>query len=131
MSIAKKQKEALRVLVVDDDEDFSSAVGELVKFHGCEVLVVHSGPEALAALNSFHPNLILLDIGMQGMDGYETARRIREQAEYSQLKLVALTGWGRQEDLMRSEQAGFDFHLVKPNGLMKLKEILCSGTLPD
>ncbi|HEU5116614.1 MAG TPA: response regulator, partial [Isosphaeraceae bacterium] len=79
-----------------------------------EVKVVHDGHSALETAPEFRPEMILLDIGMPGMDGYETARRLRERPECRQIRIVALTGWGQIRDRERTEEAGFDQHLVKP-----------------
>jgi CheY-like chemotaxis protein len=86
----------------------------LLKFMGNETQTAHDGLAALDAATAFHPDVILLDIGMPKLNGYAAARRIREEAWGKNVVLVALTGWGQEDDRRRSEQAGFDFHLVKP-----------------
>jgi two-component system, sensor histidine kinase len=115
-----------RVLVVDDNRDAAVTLGELLGFLGAEVLVVHDGPAAIAAVSSYRPNVVLLDIGMPGMDGYEVARRIREQPEGRSLMLIALTGWGQEEDRRLASQAGFDHHLLKPADVSALKSLFMS-----
>jgi CheY-like chemotaxis protein len=91
---------------------------------GADVQVVFSGEEALNALAACRPDLVLLDIGMPGMNGHEVARRIRQRPEFHDLTLVALTGWGQQEDRWRSREAGFDHHLIKPAGVAALKSLI-------
>ena len=113
-----------RVLVVDDNCDAAVTLGLLLKMLGVEVRVVHSGAEALESLDSFRPRVVLLDIGMPGMDGYEVARRIREQPGLGEVTLIALTGWGQEEDRDRSRAAGFDHHLIKPADIRALEALL-------
>ncbi|HYH42440.1 MAG TPA: PAS domain S-box protein [Burkholderiales bacterium] len=103
-----------RILVVDDNVDAAAMVAELLKKHGHEVLAVHDGMEALQAFDGFRPDFVLLDIGMPGMNGLELARRLRERNRDPRPFIVALTGWGQPEDELRSREAGFDLHLVKP-----------------
>ena len=128
---AKPEKVALppkglRVLVVDDNHDAAEVLSMLLESIGVNVQTVNSGPAALAALPGYQPNVILMDIGMPGMNGYEVARRIREQPQYNDIKMVALTGWGQEEDRRQSEDAGFDHHLTKPVDFKLLKELIAS-----
>ncbi|MGD9647335.1 MAG: PAS domain S-box protein [Pirellulales bacterium] len=113
-----------RVLVVDDNSDSATSLGMLLKILGMEVQVAHDGPTALASIESYRPNFILLDIGMPGMDGYEVARRIRERREFDDIVLIALTGWGQAGDRQRSRAAGFQHHLVKPADIAALRSLL-------
>jgi CheY-like chemotaxis protein/two-component sensor histidine kinase len=115
-----------RVLVVDDNTDAAESLGILLKLLGADVRIVNNGPDALAALPVHQPAVVLLDIGMRGMDGYEVARRIRQQPEYRDLTLIALTGWGQDEDRRKSQAAGFDYHLIKPADLVMLQTLLVS-----
>jgi CheY-like chemotaxis protein len=115
-----------RVLVVDDNKDAAESLGMLLKLLGAEVHVAYSGPEALEALTSYKPAVVLLDIGMPGMDGHEVARRIRQQPEFRDVTLIALTGWGQDEDRRRSRTAGFDYHLIKPPDVSALQTLLIS-----
>lgn len=115
-----------RVLVVDDNRDSALTMGLLLEVLGLEAHVVHSGLEAISALESFRPQIALLDIGMPEMDGYELARRIRQQPEWQHLQLIALTGWGQEEDRRRATQMGFDHHLTKPADLGVLESLLMS-----
>ena len=112
-----------RVLVVDDNYDAAASLAMLLKLMGHEVETAHDGLEAVAKAKTFRANVILLDIGMPRLNGYEAARQIRAQGKKG-LKLVALTGWGQQEDRRRSEEAGFDAHLVKPVDLTVLTKLL-------
>jgi CheY-like chemotaxis protein len=86
----------------------------LLQSIGVNVKAVDSGPAALAAIPDYRPNVILMDIGMPGMDGNEVARRIRQQPKFNDIKLIALTGWGQEKDRQRSKESGFDHHLTKP-----------------
>ncbi|MGH8665665.1 MAG: PAS domain S-box protein [Burkholderiales bacterium] len=115
-----------RVLVVDDNRDAASSLGMLLEVLGAEVSVVHSGPDALEAFARFAPSLVLLDIGMPEMDGYEVARRIRSLFPESRASIVALTGWGQEEDRRRAGAAGFDHHLTKPADIEDLQRLLAS-----
>jgi signal transduction histidine kinase/CheY-like chemotaxis protein len=112
-----------RVLVVDDNHDAGDMLGMLLTSLHATVRTVHSGPEALEIIDEFAPEVVLLDIGMPFMDGYEVARRIRSRLG-KRVRLIALTGWGQEEDIRRAERAGFDHHLVKPPDLEKLGQLL-------
>jgi PAS domain S-box-containing protein len=113
-----------RVLVVDDNRDAAESMGILLKLLGADVHVAYSGAEALEALPTYRPEVVLLDIGMPGMDGHEVARRIRQQPEFQKVTLIALTGWGQDEDRRRSQTAGFDYHLIKPADVDALQALL-------
>ena len=115
-----------RVLVVDDNHDAADSLGVLLEFLGAEVKVVHDGHAALEAMKSFQPAVVLLDLGMPGMNGLEVARRMREDPQTQAMTLVALTGWGQREDRRRTREAGFDYHLVKPADVGTLQSILSS-----
>jgi signal transduction histidine kinase len=103
-----------RVLVVDDNEDAAASLAEALVDLGHQVEVAHDGPAALAKLETFAPDIALLDIGLPLMDGYELARRIRHEPQLSKIRLVSITGYGQQSDRVRAREAGFDVHLVKP-----------------
>ena len=103
-----------RVLVVDDNRDAAESLGMLLEMENCKVSVAFDGLQALEALDTFKPDIALLDIGMPGMDGYELARRIRATQRGRNMVLVALTGWGQADDKKRAAEAGFDEHLTKP-----------------
>jgi PAS domain S-box-containing protein len=115
-----------RVLVVDDNIDTANTLNLLLRSLGHETRVANDGPAALAAAEDFHPDVVLLDIGMSGMNGYEVARRLRSRKE-GRLKIVAITGWGAEADRARSTDAGFDVHLVKPVDEVELRQILMNG----
>jgi PAS domain S-box-containing protein len=103
-----------RILVADDNPDAADSLAVLLRLMGHEVRTAHDGLEAVAGVAAFQPDLILLDIGMPKLNGYDACRRIREQPEAGAAVIVALTGWGQDEDRRRSREAGFDGHLVKP-----------------
>jgi PAS domain S-box-containing protein len=113
-----------RVLVVDDNVDSAESLAMLLKVNGHEVRVAYDGPAALLEAAAFMPEVVLLDIGLPGMSGYEVARKLRELPEAKGALLVAQTGWGQAEDRRRSKEAGFDHHLVKPVDVPKLLELL-------
>ena len=114
----------LRVLVVDDCPDNRECLALLLLASGHEVVFACDGPSALEAGRSFGPHVVLLDIALPGMDGWEVGRRLRERQGDRAVLLVALTGHGRQEDKVRSRQAGFDAHLVKPADVEELLGLL-------
>ncbi len=103
-----------RLLIVDDNMDAANSLAMLLKLQGHEVRVAHNGPAALEITKGYTPDVVFLDIGMPGMDGYEVARQMRQQPGLEYVVLAALTGWGQKEDLRRTAEAGFDHHLVKP-----------------
>jgi CheY-like chemotaxis protein/anti-sigma regulatory factor (Ser/Thr protein kinase) len=115
---------AWRILVVDDNEDAAETLAAVLLMSGHTTKTCHSGPAALEALASFGPEIVLLDIGLPGMDGYEVARRIRGMPEGADLLLVAITGWGGESDRKRTQQAGFDEHLTKPVEFERLESVL-------
>jgi len=113
-----------RVLVVDDNRDSAESMAMVLAMLGHETRAVHDGRQALEVAETFQPDVILLDIGMPGMNGYDTCRRIRAQPWASRMMLVAMTGWGHEDDRKRSQEAGFDHHLTKPVELESLKQLL-------
>lgn len=115
-----------RVLVVDDNRDAAESLGMLLELLGAEVQLVYSGRDALAAVETFHPAVVLMDIGMPDMNGHEVARRIRAQPELDDVTLIALTGWGQDGDRESSKHAGFDYHLIKPADFSALESLLVS-----
>jgi PAS domain S-box-containing protein len=115
-----------RILVVDDNRDAADSLGMLLEFLGAEVQIARTGAEALKAFEAYDPAVVLLDIGMPGMDGYEVARRIRAGFPGRRPAIVALTGWGQEEDRKRAREAGFDRHLVKPADVGALQAMLNS-----
>jgi signal transduction histidine kinase/ActR/RegA family two-component response regulator len=119
-----------RILVVDDNKDSADSLAMLLTLQGSEVRTAYDGLEAIEAAASFKPDVILSDIGMPGLDGYQAAQRIRERLHGSKVVLVAMTGWGQEEDKRRSMAAGFDFHLVKPVDPADLERLLSSIDIP-
>ena len=115
---------ARRVLVVDDSQDGADSLGLILQALGAQASVAYDGASALALLDSFKPDIVLLDIGMPGMDGYDVARRIRAERAFDRVLLVALTGYGQEEDRRRCAEAGFDHHLVKPLEVTQLEHVL-------
>ena len=113
-----------RVLVVDDNRDAAMSMAMLLDLMGNETQTAHDGQEALELIPVFQPEVVLLDIGMPRLNGYDTARRIREQPRAGGIVLIALTGWGQEEDRRRSQEAGFSHHLTKPVDPAQLEKLL-------
>jgi CheY-like chemotaxis protein len=99
----------------------------LLRMMGNEVHTAHDGLEAVGAVAAFRPNVVLLDIGLPKLNGYEAAGRIRAQEGGKDILLIALTGWGQEEDRRRSREAGFDHHMTKPVELTVLKKLLAES----
>jgi PAS domain S-box-containing protein len=116
-----------RIFIVDDNVDAADSLAELLRLEGHHASSVHSSLEALARIESFHPDLALLDIGLPDLDGFELIRRLRETPALAGVKFVALTGYGRDEDRRRVRESGFDDHLIKPVDLSALRRILQAG----
>jgi CheY-like chemotaxis protein len=119
--------ERFRILVVDDNRDSATSLAMLLKISGHDVSLAHDGEAALEAAASSLPDVMLLDIGLPKLSGYEAARRIRAQPWGQKMLLIAATGWGQEEDRLKSKEAGFDFHLVKPINLADLNALLANG----
>jgi CheY-like chemotaxis protein len=103
-----------RILIVDDNHDSAMSLGMMLTLMGNDTRTAHDGLAAVEAAGEFRPDIILLDIGLPKLNGYEACRRIREQPWSKGMVIVALTGWGQDEDRRRSAAAGFDLHMVKP-----------------
>jgi PAS domain S-box-containing protein len=116
----------LKVMVVEDNVDTARMLSLLLQGLGCTTQEIHEGPPVIEAAKSFRPDAILLDIGLPGLDGYEITRLIRQTPELSNIRLIAITGYGQQQDRERSRQAGFDVHLVKPVHFESLVEALAT-----
>ena len=110
----QRVRRALRVLVADDEPDTVLTLIELLREEGHEAHGVRDGTEVMPAIREFDPDVVLLDIAMPGMSGWDVARWVTEQPAEKRPLLVALTGYGREEDRRQSEEAGIDLHLVKP-----------------
>jgi CheY-like chemotaxis protein len=117
-------KDSRRVLIVDDNEDAANSLAMLLELSGHETASVYSAADALTRVAVFRPDIVLLDIGLPGMDGYEVAQQIRELPGLGGIRLIAVTGYGRLEDRQRAREAGFDDHLVKPVDLTVLEQKL-------
>jgi CheY-like chemotaxis protein len=117
-----------RILVVDDNRSNANSLGVLLGTLGQDVETAYDGPAALELIRRRRPDLVLLDIGLPGMDGYEVARRCRQDEDLRRIMLVAMTGYGKEEDRRRSQEAGCNAHLVKPVNLEDLQVLL---TQPD
>jgi two-component system CheB/CheR fusion protein len=120
----------VRVLVVEDSRDAAATLGLLLRGLGHDVQTAHDGPSALEAAQQHRPDVVLLDIGLPHMDGYEVARRLRQQPDMQAATLVAMTGFGQDEDRRRSFAAGFDHHLVKPVDPYELQKLLARREAP-
>jgi PAS domain S-box-containing protein len=119
---------ARRILVVDDNQDAADSLGMLLRMIGNEVHTAYDGLEAVGAAATFQPDVIVLDIGLPKLNGYEAARQIRAQQGGAERVLIALTGWGQEEDRLRSKEAGFDHHITKPVEFSTLKKLLAEAT---
>ncbi|MFL5506495.1 MAG: response regulator, partial [Gemmatimonadales bacterium] len=119
-----------RVLVVDDNADAAESLAQLLALKGHEVRVAYDGLSGVALARAFEPDVVLLDIGMPGLDGYAVARRLREQDGRRGVRLVALTGYGQLDDRRRAQEAGFDDHLVKPPDVATLEQMLHAMEAP-
>jgi len=113
-----------RVLVVDDNQDAAGMLARLLKLSGCEMQVAHDGETALQAAQQFRPHAFVLDLGMPGMSGIDLAQQIRALPEMRDSVLIAVTGWGNEEDRRRTADAGFDHHLVKPVDFDTLRDVI-------
>jgi len=116
-----------RILVVDDNRDSAESMADLLRLWGHHVNLAFDGNEALARAEQFHPEMVLLDIGLPGMDGYQVADRLRKETDTRGLTLVAITGYGQREDRERALAAGFDHHLTKPVDAEALRSLVARG----
>jgi PAS domain S-box-containing protein len=123
------QRARCRVLVVDDNPDAADALAMLLNLEGCEVRTAYAGETGVQEAERFNPDVLLLDLGMAGVDGYEACRRIRNQPWASTARIVAVSGWGQKEDRIRTAKSGFDSHLVKPVDPAVLLELIRSVPL--
>ena len=116
-----------RVLVVDDETNIVELLSVSLKFQGFEVYTAANGPAALDRAREIKPDAVILDVMMPGLDGYEVARRIRARTDPRRLRLIALTGFGQEDDRHRALEAGFDAHLVKPIDFEQLARIVAQA----
>jgi CheY-like chemotaxis protein/anti-sigma regulatory factor (Ser/Thr protein kinase) len=119
-----------RILAVDDNRDAVASLADMLRLNGHTVLTAFDGRAALEAAEEFGPDIVLLDIGMPGIDGHEVGRRLRALPRFSSTRLIALTGWGTEEDKALALAAGFDSHLTKPVSLEALNLVLQDGPRP-
>jgi DNA-binding response OmpR family regulator len=120
-----------RILIVDDNVDTAASLAVLLKITGNETFIAHDGIAAVEAAATFQPDVVLLDIGLPKLNGLEACRRIREQPWGRRMLIVALTGWGQEDDIMHSKEAGFDHHIVKPIDYNALMKLLAATTAED
>ena len=116
-----------RILVVDDNRDSAEMLAAMLTAWGQHARVAFDGMSALSAGRDFRPHIVLLDLGMPDMDGYETARRLRAESWGQEATLVAVTGWGQESDLQRTREAGFEHHLLKPVAPRRLRILIADG----
>jgi DNA-binding response OmpR family regulator len=114
----------VRVLVVEDDEDTATSLAILLRLNGYEVELACDGPSALRTVQASPPDVVLLDIGLPQMDGWQVAKQIREQSAGKRPLIVAITGYGTEPDRLRSQEAGIDLHLLKPVNPEELEKVL-------
>jgi two-component system CheB/CheR fusion protein len=120
------KRRTLRILVVEDELAVAEMLVMLLELWGHTVQVVHNGPAALASAPTFRPEVVLCDIGLPEMSGYELARQLRQQEGLSKSVLIAITGYGQEEDQRRAQEAGFDHHMIKPVDPAALEKLLTS-----
>jgi CheY-like chemotaxis protein len=118
-----------RILVVDDNHDSADSLARLLQVMGHETAIAYDGPSAVNAAETFRPHVVLLDIGLPVVDGYEVARRIRGHSWGKEITVIAATGWGGAEDLIHFRKEGFDHHMVKPIDLDELEKLLARRLL--
>jgi len=121
---------ALRILIAEDNRDSAESLKTLLEAIGHEAHVAYDGEAAVRAAADLRPNVILMDIGLPGMNGFDAARQIRAQNPGMRVAIIALTGWGQESDRQHSAAAGIDHHLVKPLDLSALRRILDSLPMP-
>lgn len=119
-----RMETAWKILVVDDNRDAADSLAMLLELNGCETEIAYDGLSAIPVAREFVPDIALLDIGLPGLSGYDLARRLRELPDLSQVILVAVTGWGQEDDRRRTRESGFDRHLVKPVDPGELRQLL-------
>jgi CheY-like chemotaxis protein len=130
VGLVERPAHAGRVLVVDDNVDSAEILARLLRKSGHDVQTAYTGPTALEAAVTHLPNVVLLDIGLPDLNGYEVARRLRQDPRLEGVRLVAMTGYGQESDLQLAREAGFDRHLVKPVDFPKVLELLTTLLMP-
>ena len=122
---------ARRILIVDDNRDSVDSLAKLLRLTGHEVETALDGPTGINTARRYQPEIIFLDIGLPEMDGYEIAKRLREDASLTKVTLIAMTGWGQEEDKRRAMEAGFDQHLTKPVEISAIEDVLSGMQTPS
>jgi CheY-like chemotaxis protein len=120
-----------RILIVDDNRDATNSLAMLLQLIGHDIHTAHDGLEAVQAAATFQPDVVLLDIGLPKMDGYEVARHIRQRRWGKEMLLIAMTGWGQEEDKRQAMEAGFNQHMTKPVDPAALAKLLATLTLRE
>ncbi len=119
--------EQCRILIVDDNKDLATSLARLLKLLGHEVEVVFDGRKGIEAARTFHPRVLLLDLGLPFMDGFQVARTLREEG-FHDLVIVAISGYGQEEDRQRSLEAGMDHHVTKPVDVKTIAELIARAS---
>jgi CheY-like chemotaxis protein len=119
-------RESRRILVVEDNPDAAESLRDFLELSGHEVELANSGLDGVQAARQFHPEIVLCDLGLPGMDGFQVAAALRRDPSTAGARLIAVTGYGREEDRRRSKAAGFDLHLTKPVDPARLRQVLQS-----
>jgi CheY-like chemotaxis protein len=122
--VAPESPSQRRILIVDDNLDSADSLAMLLEITGNQTYLAHDGVEAIESIEKYRPEVVLLDIGLPKLDGHEVCRRVREQPWGKDIRIIALTGWGQDDDRRKSEEAGFNGHLVKPVDYDKLLALL-------
>jgi two-component system CheB/CheR fusion protein len=125
----RSQGNSRRILLIDDNVDLTTTMSALLRLGGHEVAVCCDGPSGIEAASEQVPEVILIDIGLPGMNGYEVASRLRQTPQFDRTMLVAVTGYGQADDRRRAREAGFDHHLVKPVFFEALQQLLAGPEL--
>jgi CheY-like chemotaxis protein len=119
------------VLLVEDNRDAAAILRDLLEFAGHTVEVAHTGSSGVEAAQQFQPDVVLCDLGLPGMDGYQVAAALRQNPATANIRLIALSGYGQDEDLWRSADAGFNLHLTKPVDFAELERLLEAGPVAE
>ncbi|MCO5165317.1 MAG: response regulator [Planctomycetes bacterium] len=114
----------MRVLIIEDNEDAAEILREVLEMYEHEVQVAFSGTQGVEAARAFHPQVVLCDLGLPGMDGYQVASTLRQDPETREARLVALTGYSQADERERARASGFEVHLTKPVGLDEIQRVL-------
>ena len=113
-----------RILIVEDNLDAAESLRDLLELCDCTVEAVYTGPTGLEAARQFRPEVVLCDLGLPGMDGYQVAAALRRDPEMAGARLIAISGYGQEEDQRRAHEAGFELHLIKPVDFAELQRVL-------